>query len=197
MCESISKCLQVRGTPASGKSSLADLLIEYIEKVEGPTHIVLLVGWASQEDHPEGGGTWLAGKDWHFEDGAVLVVDEAQGSYWDKLFWNRIKAIRPDSRYRVITFASYGSAGRDYINDTPGVPPHNTVGLKPIDVDGQASVGLLLSKSEFDDFVAVSFPHHRFDASFLDALFDFTHGHVGACDDFLRFIGGHAVSLLP
>ncbi|KAF5367794.1 hypothetical protein D9615_010503 [Tricholomella constricta] len=185
------KYVHVRGTPASGKSSLASLLISHIKEVESKeTEIIHLVGWAEQEDHPEGGGTWLAKRQWHFQEGAVLVVDEAQGSYWDTMFWNNIKAIRPDSRCRVITLASYGIAGREYTGDTPGVSPHNTVGLDPIDFEGQASVGLLLNKSEFDDFVAVRFIDHRFDASLLEAIFDLTNGHVGACEDFLRFISG-------
>jgi hypothetical protein len=194
---SVSECIQVRGTPASGKSSLARLLMAYIANVEQNPEIIYIVGWPKQERHPQGGGAWLAAKKWNFQDGAVLVVDEAQGSYWDKMFWNNIKAIRPDSHCRVITFASYGSAGRDYMDDTPGVSPHHTVGLHPIDVNGQASVGLLLNKSEFDDFVTVRFIRHRFDASLLDAIFDFANGHVGACEDFLRFILGHDVSLLP
>jgi hypothetical protein len=85
---------QVRGPPASGKSSLARLLISYIEHVEGEkAEIVHIVGWAQQGHHPEGSGTWLAEKRWHFQGGAVLVVDKAQGSYWDKIFWNNIKAI--------------------------------------------------------------------------------------------------------
>jgi hypothetical protein len=150
-----------------------------------------------QEDHPEGSHMWLTKQKWHFKERAVLIVDKAQGSYWDKRFWNNIKAIQPDSPYRIITFASYGSAGCDYMDDTSCIPPHNTVSLRPTNIDGEASVRLLLSKSELNDFVAIRFIDHCFNTSLLNAIFNFTNGHVGACEDFLSLIGVHHVSLLP
>jgi len=142
---------------------------------------------------PRGGWVeWLSPR-WSFQSGSVLIVDEAQLAYWDKTFWLELKAIKPESPFRVITFASYGSAGRN-INDslTPiHISPCQNISLIAHDHGDQIAVGLLLTKPEFDHFVNKLFVDHYFDVLFLDSVFDITRGHVGACQDFLRIVCAH------
>jgi hypothetical protein len=82
---------------------LASLLIQHINKVELQTHVVLVVGWPNESKGYANGYQWLKQRGWTFQDGAVLVLDSAQGSYWDKVFWNNNKAIGPGSLYRLPT----------------------------------------------------------------------------------------------
>lgn len=102
-----------------------------------------------------------------------------------------MKALGSETSPRVITFVSYGSAYSVY-GESPGLSPVWTISLRPV---AEGSAALLLTKTEFDDFVPVKFPNHRFDESLLDTIFDLTTGHVGACVDLLEFTRSHAVSL--
>ena len=141
-------------------------------------------------------------KDWlklKLESDIVLIVDEAQSSYWDTSFWLELKDINPDSACHVITLASYGSAGHNiYDPMTPfHISPQQNIGLVAADHGDQIAVGLLLTKAEFDEVVPKLFQNHQFDVSFLDSVFDITGGHVGACEDFLRVVCAHAVSRSP
>ena len=150
--------------------------------------------WLSKNDMPRDG--W---KDWlklKWQPGTVLIVDEAQSSYWDKPFWLELKDINPETSSRVITLASYGSAGQNiYDPITPfHISPRQNIGLIPVDRGDQIAVGLLLTKTEFDEVVPILFKKHQFDVSFLDSVFDITRGHVGACEDFLRVVLSHPVS---
>jgi hypothetical protein len=174
---------------------LATLLLHHVTTVEPDIHVVRVVGWPRKKECPNS-YEWLAKEGWHFEEKAVLIVDEAQGSYWDTIFWNDNKAINSSTPYRVITFASFGSAGYNVDNeDTPGIAPIQTVSLTPPDTGDGIRVGLLLSQEEFSDFVVHRFAGHRFDTSMTNSIFDFTNGHVGACADLLAWIQGHDVSL--
>jgi hypothetical protein len=93
---------QVRGAPASGKTSLAKLLHEYILDNEPEPWVTRVRAWNSKEDMPSGEwAEWLSPR-WNFQPGSVLIVDEAQSSYWDKAFWLDMKDIKPKSPFRVI-----------------------------------------------------------------------------------------------
>jgi hypothetical protein len=143
-----------------------------------------------------GWARWLSQSyNWKFESGSVLIVDEAQTSYWDEDFWDVIKMIDRSSPFRLVTFACYGSSGGDPSEKTPVKPNWNqVVGLRVIDNDENINVGLLLTQSEFDDFVVKQFPLHYFDDEFLKGVYSMTEGHVGACMDVLDTIQTHEVS---
>jgi len=50
---------------------------------------------------------WLATKGWSYPDGGVLIIDEAQLSYWDADLWlEGLKSISSSTPYMVILFAS-------------------------------------------------------------------------------------------
>ena len=184
-----SDIIQVRGTPPSGKTILAKLLHDCILKNKPESRVTHIRAWKSENDMPPGGWQeWLYSR-WRFQPGSVLIVDEAQSSYWDLAFWQDLKVIKPESPSRVITFASYGSAGRN-INDpltTHHISARQNISFNALDHGDQIAVGLLLTKVEFDDLVAKLFNDHCFDVPFLVSVFNITRGHVGACEDFLRF----------
>ena len=189
---------QIRGTPASGKTTLAKLLQHYIRKKEPGSQVVRISSWRSEEALATRGGwrKWLA-KDstWNSQDGSVLIVDEAQTSYWDVAFWNYIKDIRNDWRHRIITLVSYGGSGTDSSVPIPFSPfQRQVVGLRAIDHGDGIEAGLLLTQDEFQDFVEKRFDSHRFDEHFLDSIYRLTTGHVGACEDLLGTVRSERVS---
>ena len=98
---------QVRGTPGSGKTSLAELLCQHIRQQEPATKTIWIQGWSP------GKGGWLR----YFEtqgwvQGAytVFIFDEAQFTYVDGELWNRFfKSISKYPNVRAIIFTSFGS----------------------------------------------------------------------------------------
>jgi hypothetical protein len=116
----------VKGTPASGKSVLARLLMAHI-KDKNPEALVIGIfeGWPDQQvlDSYMPDGTWLLGAfGWNKNPRSFLLIDEAQTSYHDSAFWQRIKSIEEEARYHVITFASFGS-----VTTTPHTPTMSQV----------------------------------------------------------------------
>lgn len=157
--------------------------------------VVRLPSWRTGATLTAKGGwrQWLA-EAWDAQDKSVLIVDEAQTSYWDTNFWAKIKYIDKDSPFRLITFASYGSTGADTLM-TPHHPYETqVVGLRAVDYGDGVAVGLLLTEREFRDFISKKFSSHRFDGAFLKAIYNLTTGHVGACKDLLEAIQAHDVS---
>lgn len=147
-------------------------------------------------------GTWLARvvtPPMEFSTRFFLIVDEAQSSYWDSSFWLILKDIKPETRFHVITFASYGSVGHN-IGD-PSTPilisSHQNISLIAVDHGDGTPIGLLLTRREFDELLTKVFVDHYFDTSFLDGVYNITNGHVGACEDFLRVVRADEVIRYP
>lgn len=187
---------KVRGTPASGKTSLALLLSKYIAEKYPDKKTCLVPRYRDEPDKIMNWREWLEKQGWEFLPNGVLIVDEAQLSYWDDSFWLLfIKAINENTPYMVILFASYGSASRNLLDkSTPlFVEEAQIVGLSRGPTE--ASVGLLLTREEMEGVVKKSFPHHLFDDSLLEDIYSLTSGHVGACYDALQVIRKHKVSL--
>jgi hypothetical protein len=171
--------IRVRGTPASGKTTVMQLVAnKLLEKCGQTTHIHTLTGW----DEKEVSGTdWNAylerktgvyGKDWPTHP-AYLLLDEAQQSYWDGELWAAFfKSIEPVLGFSpfVILFSSYGSPGSGYAGfdgemhiKTPMVfaaeqqislrPDENIEDYHPASLLSWKPVGLLLDEDEAIDVV--------------------------------------------
>jgi hypothetical protein len=70
------------------------------------------------------------------------------------------------------------------------------VALRPIDHDdGFGAVGLLFSRTEFDDLVGKRFSssEYYFHPSFFDEVFRLAGGHVGAIHDFVEIVAADDV----
>ncbi|KAH8116338.1 hypothetical protein DFH11DRAFT_1505944, partial [Phellopilus nigrolimitatus] len=180
----------VRGTPASGKTSLANLLCKYIEEIEDKPKLSYISTWSEKDLQKYGDYFgWLAKHGWTPQ--STLIVDEAQDTYWDTKFWNDfLKGIDKRSRYRVILFASYGSPISTGVVGTPMIiSAPCRITLRPIDHgDGLAPVGLLFSEEELSDYIALHFGQHKFDPSFLQDVMRITAGHVGAAESILETV---------
>lgn len=194
----VAKVAKVRGTPASGKSSLAYLLRRHIEDHYPLQDVSLLLGYRAE---PSGGSLlnhrqWLETRGWNFPPGGVLIIDEAQLSYWDQELWLDLKSISPDTPYMIILFASYGSASRNLLSQTTPFKVHEEqlVGLSR---GPRSSIGLLLTEEETKGVMEKKFPDHQFDESLLTTIYRLTSGHVGAYCDALAVIKKHGVSLQP
>jgi len=198
-----SEFLQVRGTPASGKSTLAKLLGRHICAQESGVHVIWISGW-KHDDVKECGGWyyylkqkgWIPGKD------TVFIFDEAQVTYNDGGLWNDLfKGIQDYPDRRAIAFASYGSPSSSIvIEGTPiFIAPATRVSLLPTaHEDNLPAAGLLFTLAEFDELVSKQYPdrEYHFDRFFLDMVFEITEGHVGAIHSFLSIILGSNVMLL-
>jgi hypothetical protein len=188
---------KVRGTPASGKSSLAMLLRKYIAENHPEKEVHFLPRYRDEPDQKPimGWQKWLQGQGWGSPSNGVLILDEAHLSYWDDSFWlTFIKSINTSTRYMVILFATYGSPSRSLLSRSTRlvVQEDQLVGL--VRGPTEASVGLLLTREEMEGVVRKSFPNHHFDVSLLDYVHSLTSGHVGACYDALRVVQKDQVS---
>ena len=123
----------VRGTPGSGKSVLAGLLRRYVKEIEPYTDVLFFEIWP--ENLPV-----------QTTPNTVLILDEAQTTYWDKRFWNNFK--NPGLQdMRVVAFASHGSSGyTGPDNPTPmWIGIQQRVGLARLDCGDGIVVGLLFT----------------------------------------------------
>jgi hypothetical protein len=181
---------QVRGTPASGKSTLASLIFEHIESQEPATHVVWVDSWPVENIRYLQEIKNVMKGDW-----SVLVFDEVQVSYWDTGLWNSFFKRICDKQLnnRVIVFTSYGSPTRR--SATPWnpmiIPLRNKVTLRAIDHhDGIKPAGLFLTRTEFDTFISLRYPpqQYKFDDAFYNDVYEMTAGHVGAAGDLIQVI---------
>ena len=197
----LSDILQVRGTPASGKSTLANLLGKHIGDREPLVHVIWISGWKFGDVEASGGWYPYLKKRKFWEEGkdTVFIFDEAQVSYTDGALWNDLfKSIRQYRDRRAIVFASYGSPSS--IINIGGtlifVADEARVTLLPIDNgDNLPAVGLFFTRTEFDELVSTQYssPEYHFHPSFLNAVFGITEGHAGAICDVLEIILGYDV----
>jgi hypothetical protein len=195
-----SKFLQVRGTPASGKPTLAKLLGRHIRVQEPNVHVIWVGsrvddvaecgGWYSYLEKRKG---WIPGED------TVFIFDEAQLTYKDGALWNELfKCMHDYPDRRVIAFASYGSPSS--LIDIQGTPIFVSsmarISLLPTaHEDNLPAAGLLFTPAEFNELVSKQYSdsEYHFHPSFLDMVFEITDGHVGAMYSFLHSILGSDV----
>ena len=123
------RVVHVRGTPASGKTTLADLLESYYKNL-GDT-VIMVPPWERNPILPiqrlieigKGQGCRLSHtlREWN----VVLIFDEAQISFHDKQLWlNIIKTQSGSSEGpRICIFSSYGSPSTGPVDYPLGSTP--------------------------------------------------------------------------
>ena len=182
---------------------LAQLLAAHIsQQLENhDVHIIWINGWPQKEVKESGNYySYLKQQGWDELNKTVFIFDQAQETYNDPTLWNAFfKSMHDFRNCRAIIFASYGSPTlRFNIGPYLMIIPHfQRVTLRHIDhKDDLPPVGLLFTRSEFDDLVAMQYPppNFCFDLSFFDGVFGITNGHVGAIQCFINIVVADDVS---
>ena len=201
--------MHVRGTPASGKSTLAMLLEQHVNSVllgEIPVYrfrwtpgtLPLSTPYNTLLNHFT---EQIAPFDWiHMK--ALIIIDEAQLSYGFMDLWHGlIKILASGARAGpfIITFASYGSATQSpLLSELSSTPvyftPNQRVSIRPL-TSNNAKVGLYLTRADCDDVVFRFCNHHskhgqRFllSTEALQYIWDFSNGHAGGVRTLLGLI---------
>jgi energy-coupling factor transporter ATP-binding protein EcfA2 len=197
---------QVRGPPGSGKSTLSVLLHNYIKQKERSGVVIWMDSWHVEVvTRFNSWKAFLRSKGMEPGDGTILILDEAQSSYWDIGLWHPfLKPITAlECNNRAIVFTSQGSATVNTDNEystSMAITLSRKVTLRPIDRhDGTAAIGLLLTLPEFkiftDDLSKTS-GFTKLDQTVCDWIYNVTAGHVGAAIDLLRFFNSDKVRFL-
>lgn len=196
--------VHIRGTPASGKSTLAYLLQKYVERTSDT--LVFSFSWSLH--FPNGLGTHspyfsllnsisnrpLHLNDW-FDQRKVIIIDEAQGSYQYMSLWNDlIKFLAPDKGVYVALFTPYGSPSGHPVGNLTPTPvmfsPTQRVSIWRSRANSE--IGLCFSRQEFDDVIRrVSRYHGQHGQQLLlsreltDYIWHITVGHASAVQSLL------------
>lgn len=195
----------MRGTPASGKTTLARLLCEFYRNKKVPAVIIYtwphdpyvsststLVRLARNEGHTS------VTPDTLYTDNIVFILDESQASFNDADLWQGF--IKTQSGRgcgpRLCLFTAYGSPrdGPRYgIGTTPVYfGPQQRVSISVSNVQFAPSIGLFYTRCEFDDVLQrrcndpCSVLPLESDAK--DYIFHLTNGHPGAVDGVLGMV---------
>ncbi|KAE8149221.1 hypothetical protein BDV25DRAFT_156705 [Aspergillus avenaceus] len=197
--------VHVRGTPASGKTTLARLLHEYYRQQQRPS--VIIYRWPHGVDHSctnflvrkagDAGYPFITADTLQTDD-IVFIIDESQASFGDVDLWLGFVKTQSGRGFgpRVCLFTAYGSPreGPNYgIGTTPvyfGI--QQRVSISVSNIEHSPRIGLFYTRNEFDDVIQrkCSAPwrvlplHH--DAK--DYIFGLTNGHPGAVDGVLGMI---------
>ncbi|PLN79533.1 hypothetical protein BDW42DRAFT_172707 [Aspergillus taichungensis] len=203
--------VHIRGTPASGKTTLSQLLRDSL--IKQGKRVFLLPFWTPLENfnsaRPE---AWTALHNMltqkfsdpsisdYLGEESVLIVDEAQMSYGDMFFWNGIIKERSDGlikhKIRICLFCSFGSpsTGVDDVIYTPHrIFPEQRVTITPQPDPDSPQIGLFYTETEFSDVIS-RLAQHRFTEIFtLDDeaksyLFSLTNGHPGGLESMMAYI---------
>ncbi|BCR83119.1 crinkler effector domain-containing protein [Aspergillus chevalieri] len=176
--------VHVRGTPASGKTYLSELLsyhyrnrgrrVSLIKEWEKLNHknpwdslVKLVEKWNEEAQDAPTTTSSQSEQDlsWVLTSNTVILVDEAQLTYNDSALWNTILKKRQSSflgyNFRLCLFCSYGSpeAGPDQTFFTPvRLSNQQCISLTPQSQQGAPPIGLFYDKEEFKDVASRSIP---------------------------------------
>ncbi|KAF2396482.1 hypothetical protein EJ06DRAFT_534210 [Trichodelitschia bisporula] len=199
--------VQLRGTPASGKTSVMDLLYHYLRLQGNQVHLL--------SRYPNGATRlWFHQLkelllDAHADvlrTPAYILFDEGQTSYTDAPFWNEaIKVVlekfktRPQS-IKFVLACCYGSSadlGNHESALTPLTLPENCiVGLRPSTF---IHVGMFFSLEEFMSWglKKTTAKSASISNEALDMLFKFSEGHIGLATALIEnFLESHDCKMI-
>jgi hypothetical protein len=188
--------VHVRGTPATGKSTLARLLEDHVRTIE-PNLEVYRFAWPLS----------FPGEEWNpFENllnaftklslrqiewqtyRRLLIIDEAQESYKCISLWNDlIKGLSPRSGPLIVLFSSYGSPSAKPLGRISTPTPIKFSLAQRVSLrrsDQNANLALLFSPTEFSDVVVrvcKSYSQHGqallLSPELIDYIWELTNGH--------------------
>jgi hypothetical protein len=191
--------LQVRGSPASGKTTLAKLLGGYIDRTEGNSVSTTFLGMWPHNGYGMHWEAFLLKSGWTDKMRSFLIIDEAQTSYWDVSLWNDLFKQYSDFKIiHIILFASYGSPEPTVPNDiTPwDIPQEHRITLHASNPDkGIPPVGLF-----FTEFEAMSAALHidgDISSTIIKNAYNLTLGHTGAFRAIIDIVLASDVSQMP
>jgi hypothetical protein len=194
----------VRGTPSSGKTTLAILLWRYYHKQRVP--VVFLNGWHNVSDPTthlvnKCRAHGYSGVEPHTltDANVVFIFDEAQQSYNDPDLWLGIIKTQSgnDTGLKICLFSSYGSPDTgptQYpLGSTPiQFGPSQRISITASRFTENGRVCLFYNQEEFEDVVSrrCSDPTNKFklDPVTRKYLYSITNGHPGATTALLKFI---------
>ncbi|KAJ7771491.1 hypothetical protein B0H16DRAFT_1513708 [Mycena metata] len=192
--------VQIRGSPASGKSVLLQLLVRALpfdasvhlwtdawpEETEGSKRAVkraeLQKLWTDSQTHRQ-----------H----TYLLIDEAQTTYDDVYLWNnqlKVVADQRQSYFHVAVACPWGNT-----NPTTDYAPirlqrHHMISLRPQEGLIENPLGLLFNEEELEEYyqsmiAARAMP--PIDDALKLLIHSWTHGYISAVMAILTFIGSH------
>jgi hypothetical protein len=204
------RVIHVRGTPASGKTTLAILLWEYYHERRKP--VIFLHGWHNVSDPrnhlvnqcKEHG---YRGVEAHTltDVNVVFIIDEATQSYNDLDLWLGIIKTQSGSHWgpKICLFSSYGNPATgpaQYpVRSTPVYfGPSQRISITASRFVENGYGCLFYSREEFEDVVnkRCSNPTSMFelDPVARKYLYSVTNGHPGAANALLNFISMVCIS---
>ena len=196
--------VHIRGTPASGKSTLLQLVGLYLSQ-QG-THVCSVTRWRQQTDissNPQGWIQYLSAAAGMPDNqdairlrasNTVILIDEGQTAYSDESFWNDcVKWIigLPSSALRIVLAAGYGSLTADEDAVTPvRIRRESVIEIfhdNPIHPGNSPHPGIYFNIDEFEQLFAANERYYSvtFTQAFRDKVWKLTGGHTGAVADLL------------
>lgn len=197
------RVVHVRGTPSSGKTTLAHLLRKYYKRRGEP--VVFLNGWHDVNETTaylisrcEAHGYFGIEHDTLLDANIVFIFDEAQQSYNDSDLWLGIIKTQSGGSAgpKICIFSSYGSPTtgptRYPVGSTPiQFGPTQRISITPSSFVNNGHICLFYSQEEFEDVVnrACLDPTKTFalDPAAREYLYSITNGHPGATTALLEF----------
>lgn len=198
------RVIHVRGTPSSGKTTLALLLLDHYKYRDKP--VVLIDGWHNVSNPTTHlvEQSILSGYDGVTPSNLrtldiVFLFDEAQQSYQDSRLWLGIiksQSLRP-SGPKICLFSSYGSPATGPTQYPHGSTPihfgaEQRVSISVSSIPGAPSICLFYNEEEFSEVVRLrcAGPTHKFamDPNAIDYLYLITNGHPGAVTSLLGYL---------
>jgi len=206
-----SNVVHVRGTPASGKTTLAQLLHSYY--LERGLPAVFIPYWPIQGSIPASPSSYLhiLVQECHLaghtdinqstlrNTDIIFILDEGQMSYGDQGLWLRFVKTQNGRRSgpRICVFTLYGnpsSGPDDFAQGTPlsflGVKQRVSITVSPM--EDSLRISLFYSRDEFDDVVRrlSTDPRRplRLHTDAKDYVFELTSGHAGAVEGVIGMI---------
>ena len=193
----------VRGTPSTGKTTLAHLLRDYYKARGDP--VVYIRGWKEDLDAT----SYLTSRckragypgiriDFFLNVDVIFILDEAQDSYFDLDLWDFIKAKNDQRRGpKFCLFSSYGSPANGMVINKqrftpPFLGPTKRVSIICSPIASSPDICLFYNEAEFEDVVrrycmdpTTPLSLHKDAQKYLLSM---TCGHPGAVASMLSYI---------